>query len=155
MADDNGGGVSVILLGALAIVAAFAFVGCDPTTIAPTASTGQLAAGDVVITDARQMATMTGQEVSAQGVRVQHVGADEGFWVDLVGGRAWVQMLTVGESPFTVHDGDIVSFRGRVVAHDAVYPTTIRMCSRAEEQALAAQTTHIEVPVGAMTFGVG
>ena len=96
-----------------------------------------------------------GEEVAAQGVKVAHVAADEGFWMDLVGGRVWVELIGSGESPYTVRDGDIVSFTGRIVPHGPTYPAPLGMCSQADYDALSAQPSHIEVPYDALAFGVG
>lgn len=153
---DRGGGISGVFLGALAAVLTFGFVSCsDGPGVMPAAATGSLTAGGVIITNSAQMATMPGEDVAAMGVRVQHVAADEGFWVDLVGGRVWVQLITPGESPYLVRDGDIISFRGRVVAHNDAFPNGLGMCTPADAAALAAEDTHIDVPVNALAFGVG
>jgi len=154
MADGRGGGISTVLLGALLLVAALAFVGCDAEPAADGGA-GSLSSGDRVINSEPEMAQVPGQDVAAQGVRVQHVAADEGFWVDLVGGRVWVTLAGPGESPYTVRDGDLISFRGKVIAHNADYPNGLGMCSQGDYDALAAQATHIDVPMNSLSFGVG
>lgn len=153
MANKSGGGISTVFLGGLAVLLALAFVGCDD--IVPTGPTGSLSASDVQIENVSQMTQLVGQEVAAQGVRVDHVAADEGFWVDLVGGRIWVQLIGPGESPYTVRDGNIVSFRGRIVSHGPSFPAPLGMCSQQDYDDLSAQPTHIEVPFDALAFGVG
>jgi hypothetical protein len=154
MADGKGGGISGVFLGALLLVAALTYVGCQDEPAASGAS-GTLSSGAQVINDEPDLARVPGQDVAAQGVRVQHVAADEGFWVDLAGGRVWVTLTGPGESPYTVRDGDVVSFQGRVIAHNGDYPNGLGMCSQGDYDALAAQTTHIEVPMSSLSFGVG
>lgn len=156
MADGERTGIGLVFLVALAAVVLVAFIGCgDGSEPAATGPSGAISSGDVVIKDDAQMAQMVGQDVAAQGVRVQHVAADEGFWVDLVGGRVWVQLSGIGESPYTVRDGDVVSFRGKVLAHDRTFPNGLGMCSQQDWDALAALPTHISVPYDSLSFGVG
>lgn len=155
MADGNQGGVSVLFLGALVVLGGLAFVSCDADFLGNATTPDAVGSGDVTITDGRAPAAVVGQVVTAAGARVAHVAADEGFWVDLGGQRVWVQLLTVRESAYTVRAGDVVSFRGTVVAHDDAYPRTLAMCTPADAVALAAQDTHIEVPAADLAFGVG
>lgn len=129
----------------LALVGLAAFAGCEFPLITP-------AAADPLTS---QLMTQPGRVVVAQGVRVQHVAADEGFWVNLDGDRVWVQLTTRRESPFVVRDGDVVSFRGTVVAHDRTFPDGLGMCSPADARAVAAEATHVAVPVRSLSFGVG
>jgi hypothetical protein len=155
MADGGRGGISTVFLGALLLlVAVLAFVGCDAEP-APDGGSGSVTSGYRVINSEPEMAQVPGQDVAAQGVRVQHVAADEGFWVDLGGGRVWVTLTGPGESPYTVRDGDVISFRGKVIAHNADYPRGLGMCSQGDYDALAAQATHITVPMSSLSFGVG
>lgn len=154
MAGEKGRGLSTVFLAGLLLVGAFAYVGCDDDVTAAAAS-GSLTSGDRVIGNEGDMAQVPGEDVAAQGVRVQHVAADEGFWVDLVGGRVWVTLTGPGESPYTVRDGDVVSFHGRVVTHGPAYPSGLGMCSQGDYDALARQATHIDVPMSSLSFGVG
>lgn len=157
MASGSGGGFSTLLVGGLAaLVLVVALGGCNTGTTTTTTD-GSLTAipDDVQIQNVAQMTQMVGQEVAAQGVRVAHVAADEGFWLDLVGGRVWVELIGQGESPYTVHDGNVVSFQGQIVPHGPTYPAPLGMCSQADYDALSAQSSHIEVPYNSLSFGTG
>lgn len=159
MASDSGGGLSTLLVGGLAaLVLVVALGGCNNSGTTTTTTSGSLTAvpQDVRIQNVAQMTQMAaGQEVAAQGVRVAHVAADEGFWLDLVGGRVWVTLIGQGESPYTVRDGDVVSFQGQIVSHGPSYPAPLGMCSQADYDALSAQSSHIEVPFDSLSFGTG
>ncbi|MGD9527222.1 hypothetical protein [Pseudonocardia sp.] len=157
MANQSGGGVSTVLLLGLAGLIVLGLIGCSntATTAPPSGQTLTAIPDDVQIQNVAQMTQMAGEEVAAQGVRVDHVAADEGFWLDLVGGRVWVTLVGSGESPYTVRDGDVVSFQGRIVPHGPTYPAPLGMCSQADYDALSAQPSHIEVPYDALAFGVG
>ena len=98
-----------------------------------------------------------GRKVSAFGVRVTSVDADEGFWVDAGGRRVWVQLETLTESPYTVLPGQTVSFTGRVIPHEPNWPDLIDFCHdrHASAQELSRQGAHVAVPVDALSFGVG
>lgn len=65
-----------------------------------------------------RLAPYAGQTVTATGVLVQSVVADEGFWVGRdATDRVWVQLrISTAESRDQVRAGDQVSFRGTVVA---------------------------------------
>jgi hypothetical protein len=68
------------------------------------------------------MTNYVGRRVSAFGLRVTSVDADEGFWVEKDGRTAWIQILTSTESPYTVLPGQIVSLSGSVYPHDRGSP---------------------------------
>jgi hypothetical protein len=103
------------------------------------------------------MTDYVGRRVSAFGLKVTTVDADEGFWVTKDGRKAWVQLETATESPYTVRPGDVVSFSGRVLPHDPNFPSQIFFCP--DRQASAAELsktpTHFAVRVDALSFGVG
>ncbi|MGE3285319.1 MAG: hypothetical protein AB7J32_04335 [Pseudonocardia sp.] len=157
MANQSGSGVSPLLLLGIAGLIVLGFIGCSNTAnpAPPSGQTLTAIPDDVQIQNVAQMTQMAGEEIAAQGVKVAHVAADEGFWMDLVGGRVWVELIGSGESPYTVRDGDIVSFTGRIVPHGPTYPAPLGMCSQADYDALSAQPSHIEVPYDALAFGVG
>ena len=98
-----------------------------------------------------------GRSVSAFGLQVTTVDADEGFWVTKGGRRAWIQLETATESPYTVRPGDTVSFSGRVLPHDPSFPSQIFFCPDRDASAaeLSRQPTHFAVRVDALSFGVG
>ena len=74
------------------------------------------------------MTNYVGRRVSAFGLKVTGVDADEGFWVQKGDRRAWVQLETSTESPYTVRVGDTVSLSGRVLPHDPNFPSQIMFC---------------------------
>jgi hypothetical protein len=103
------------------------------------------------------MTQYVGRRVSAFGLRVTGVDADEGFWVQKGDRRAWVQLETATESPYTVRVGDIVSLSGRVLPHNPDFPSQIMFCPDriASRQELSRTPTHFAVRVDALSFGTG
>jgi hypothetical protein len=103
------------------------------------------------------MTDYVGRRVTAAGLQVTTVDADEGFWVTKDGRKAWVQIETAVESPYTVRPGDVVSISGRVLPHDPNFPSQIFFCPdrQASAAALSKQPTHFAVRVDALSFGVG
>ena len=80
---------------------------------AAVSSVGQVAGPGGDLTSA------VGKTVTARGVVVQSVPADEGFWLGpSETDRVWVQLGGTGESGYVVRQGDRVEFTGRVVAND-------------------------------------
>jgi hypothetical protein len=98
-----------------------------------------------------------GRRISAFGLKVTTVDADEGFWVTKGDRKAWVQIETAVESPYTVRPGDVVSLSGRVLPHDPKFPSQIFFCPDRQASAaeLSRQPTHIAVRVDSLSFGVG
>jgi hypothetical protein len=149
----------------LLFLAGFVFIGVngvDPRgalgLVGVSDSDGQPGDGLVIPKDTPgELTQYVGRKVSAFAVRVTSVDADEGFWVDAGGKRVWVQLQTLGESSYTVQPGQVVSFTGRVLPHDANFPNTIDFCHdrHASAEELSRQGAHVAVPVDALTFGVG
>jgi hypothetical protein len=138
-------------------------VGSGDASLASYASAGDLAAAQaqpaLVWPDAmpEPMTSYVGRRVSAFGLKVTSVDADEGFWVQKGNRRAWIQLQTATESPYTVRVGDTVSLSGQVLTHNPDFPSQIFFCpdryaSRAE---LSNVPTHLAVRVDALSFGVG
>jgi hypothetical protein len=98
-----------------------------------------------------------GRRVSAFGLSVTGVDADEGFWVQKGGQRAWVQIETAFESPYTVRVGDTISLSGRILPHDPQFPSQIFFCPgrTASASELSQAPTHLAVKVDALSFGTG
>jgi hypothetical protein len=98
-----------------------------------------------------------GLRVNAFGLRVTGVDADEGFWVEKAGRRAWVQLQTLTESPYTVRVGDTVSLTGRVLPHSPDFPSKIFFCPGRTVSAteLSRQPEHLAVLVDSLKFGTG
>lgn len=103
------------------------------------------------------MTNYEGRRVSAFGLTVTSVDANEGFWVQRGDRRAWVQLETTTESPYTVKVGDTVSLSGRVLAHDPDFPSQIMFCPdrTVSRQELSRTPTHLAVRVDALSFGTG
>ena len=103
------------------------------------------------------MTDYVGRRVSAFGLTVTGVDADEGFWVEKNGRRAWIQIETATESPYTVRVGDVVSLSGRVLPHDPNFPSQIFFCPGRTVSAneLSHTPTHLAVKVDALKFGRG
>ncbi len=94
-----------------------------------------------------ELTGLVDEPVSGQGVVVQSVPADEGFWV---GGsdsdRVWVQLaVQPGESPFRVQPGDRLDLTGRVVAHDAGFAQQVGVDAAEGAEQLTRQAAHVEV----------
>jgi hypothetical protein len=105
-----------------------------------------------------------GDTVVANGLRVTGVDADEGFWVEKNGQRAWIQLLTTNtrppaESRQTVRVGEIWSVRGTVQRHNPDFPSTIYFCTGPEQQRSARELsgvpTHFAVAVEFLSPGYG
>jgi|1185.fasta_scaffold24005_2 hypothetical protein len=98
-----------------------------------------------------------GLKVNAFGLKVTGVDADEGFWVEKDGRRAWVQLQTSTESPYTVKVGDTVSLSGRVLPHSPDFPSKIFFCPgrTASATELSRQPEHFAVLVDSLSFGTG
>jgi hypothetical protein len=102
------------------------------------------------------LAGQNGERVTAVGVLVVSVPADEGFWVQVGSEQVWVQLQTAGtESPYTVRPGQTVSFTGTVVAHGPAYPVTVGANEPVDADRLVAQGAHVAVDMNSMEFGVG
>jgi hypothetical protein len=103
------------------------------------------------------MTNYVGRRVNAFGLKVTGVDADEGFWVQKGDRRAWVQIETAVESPYTVRVGDTVSLSGRVLPHDPDFPSQIFFCPGrfASSSELSRAPTHLAVKVDAVSFGTG
>ncbi len=101
---------------------------------------------------AGSLAGVTGQPVTATGVQVLSVPADEGFWVGSSDTqRVWVQLTgEAGESPYQVQEGDRVDFEGTVVAHDAGFPQQVGVDEAGGAAQLSQQAQHLEVAKGAV-----
>src|SRR5688500_6076656 len=83
--------------------------------------------------------------VTATAVLVVSVPADEGFWVEVGTDLVWVQLLTDGESWYTVRPGQTVSFNGTVVAHGPAFPATVGATEQPDADRLVAQGVHVAV----------
>ena len=103
------------------------------------------------------MTDYVGRRVSAFGLKVTTVDADEGFWVVKDGRKAWIELETATESPYTVRPGDTVSVSGRVLPHDPNFPSQIFFCPDrfASADELSKAPTHLAVRVDALSFGTG
>jgi len=78
---------------------------------------------------------------------VQHVDADEGFWVgNTRGDRIWVQLVgRPPESPYHVKEGDVVSFVGTVAPNRDHFAGRVGVDAAEGAAQLDAQGQHLDV----------
>ena len=95
---------------------------------------------------------ISGQQVTATGVRVLSVPADEGFWVgSSETQRVWVQLTgEAGESPYQVEEGDVVDFSAAVVAHDPSFTGQVGVDQAEGATQLTDQGQHLEAAKSAV-----
>ena len=92
-----------------------------------------------------------GQPARADGVRVQSVPADEGFWVGTSEtDRIWVQLTGTGESGYRVRRGDRVDFTGRVVPTPPGFAQRVGLSAADGAEQLQRQQAHLEVAKNAV-----
>ncbi|WP_214402653.1 hypothetical protein [Pseudonocardia lacus] len=126
-----------------------------PAAGAPTdGAAGSLSAGGTALLPLSASAgpdgaltALVGQDVTAQGVVVQSVPSDEGFWV---GGsetdRVWVQLtVPAGESPYTVQPGQRLDFTGPLTAHGADFAQRVGVDAAEGADQLTREAAHVEV----------
>ena len=93
-----------------------------------------------------ELTSVVGKTVTARGVVVQSVPADEGFWLGpSETDRVWVQLGGTGESGYVVRQGDRVEFTGRVVANDPGFAARVGVDSAEGADQLTRQAAHIAV----------
>ncbi len=149
-APDGGNGAS-------AVPPAGAGTGGDPAAGAAGAA-GTLTADGVPMLPVAQVAgpdgALTGQvgkPVTAEGVAVQSVPANEGFWVGTgEDDRVWVQLTGADESGYVVTAGDRVQFTGTVVNHDAGFAGQVGVDPAEGADQLTTQAAHVEVAKSAL-----
>jgi RNA polymerase sigma factor (sigma-70 family) len=128
----------------------------QPPVAAPTTT---VIPGDLSLTsEGRAILPLTGRPplsryagdpVRAQGVRVQQVAADEGFWVGTSPrDRVWVQLTGTRESRPRVQRGDRVSFTGRMVEHQPGFARRAGVTAGEGAGLLDQQGYHVEVSAG-------
>jgi RNA polymerase sigma factor (sigma-70 family) len=131
-------------------------LGGDPPPQPPVAAPTTVIPGDLRLTsEGRAILPLTGRPslsryagdpVRAQGVRVQQVAADEGFWVGTSPrDRVWVQLTGTRESRPRVQPGDRVSFTGRMVEHQPGFARRVRVTAGEGAGLLDQQGYHVEV----------
>jgi RNA polymerase sigma factor (sigma-70 family) len=132
-------------------------LGGDPPPQPPVAApTTTVIPGDLTLTSqGRAILPLTGRPplsryagdpVRAQGVRVQQVAADEGFWVGTSPrDRVWVQLTGTRESRPRVQRGDRVSFTGRMVEHQPGLARRVGVTASEGAGLLDQQGYHVEV----------
>ena len=131
-------------------------LGGDPPPQPPVAAPTTVIPGDLTLTsEGRAILPLTsrpplsryaGDPVRAQGVRVQQVAADEGFWVGTSPrDRVWVRLTGTRESRPRVQRGDRVSFTGRMVEHQPGFARRVGVTASEGAGQLDQQGYHVEV----------
>jgi hypothetical protein len=112
---------------------------------APMLPVAQVAGADGALTG------LVGRPVTAEGVAVQSVPANEGFWVGTgEDDRIWVQLTGADESGYVVTAGDRVRFTGTVVGHDAGFAGQVGVDPAEGAGQLTTQAAHVEAAKGAL-----
>ena len=134
--------------------------GAPGSSAAPSGGSAGAGGGQVVTADGRSvlalasgpdaataLAGLAGQPVTATGVRVLSVPADEGFWLGTSEAeRVWVQLTgEAGESPYQVQEGDLVDLEGSVVEHETAFPGEVGVDDAEGAQQLTEQAAHLTV----------
>jgi hypothetical protein len=125
-----------------------------PTPPAPPRPSADVFAGTVPILPApsgTRLANLVGREVTSDGVTVQSVPADEGFWIGHGADRLWVQLAVRTESPQHIRPGQTVQFRGRLVQNPPGFPQRVGLTAVDGAGQLQQQGVHILVPLAALT----
>ena len=98
-----------------------------------------------------ELTSQVGKTATAQGVLVQSVPADEGFWAGTSEtDRVWVQLSGTDESGYVVQQGDRVDFTGQITAHDPGFATQAGVDPAEGAEQLGQQGSHIEVAKSAL-----
>jgi hypothetical protein len=114
-----------------------AALSADGTSLLPLAQAA--GAGDV-------LTSQVGKAVTARGVLVQSVPADEGFWVGEDNtDRVWVQLSGSGESGYTVEQGDRVDFTGTMTAHEPAFAAQVGVDAAEGADQLTQEAAHVAV----------
>jgi hypothetical protein len=98
-----------------------------------------------------RLTPFTGREARSSGVTVESVPADEGFWIGHGTERLWVQLAAPGESAAHVRAGQMVAFRGRIVANPAGFAREIGLTSNEGAEQLERQGVHIVVALASLS----
>jgi len=92
------------------------------------------------------LSSYAGQQATGQGVLVQSVPADEGFWVgSSETDRVWVQLTGASESPFQVTAGQRVSFTSTVESTPSDFPAQLGVDEAEGAEQLMSQRQHLRV----------
>ncbi|MGI9119838.1 MAG: hypothetical protein ACR2G7_06935 [Acidimicrobiales bacterium] len=99
----------------------------------------------IAFSDTDRLAKMAGSRVEGDNLPVQSVPANEGFWLGCAGGRLWVQLTGVGESPEQVTPGQRLGFSGIVVANPDGFADSIGVDESEGATQVDQQRIHLEV----------
>ena len=126
-------------------------VAAPTTTVIPPGDRTLTSEGRAILplTGRPPLSRYAGDPVRAQGVRVQQVAADEGFWVGTSPrDQVWVQLTGTRESRPHVERGDRVSFTGRMVEHQPGFARRAGVTAGEGAGLLDQQGYHVEVSAG-------
>ncbi|MDQ3767468.1 MAG: sigma-70 family RNA polymerase sigma factor [Actinomycetota bacterium] len=104
----------------------------------------KIAGGPQTIASAAGLKPYVGQQVSGQGVVIESVPADEGFWIGNTQSRVFVRLTQPTESAFEASAGQHVSFQGTIVKSGPSFARRLGI-TRDEGAAELGQNPHIQV----------
>lgn len=100
-----------------------------------------------------ELASLVGEPVRADRVRVLDVPADEGFWVGRRGDPVWVQLRVRGESRMQVEPGERLTFVGELVSHGDGFIRRLDL-PREDHDRLQRLGTHVSVAPARISVGL-
>ncbi len=103
-----------------------------------------IAGGASKPTSASGLEPFVGQRVSGEGVVIESVPADEGFWIGSRQERVFVRLTQPTESGFNARAGQHVNFAGTIVSTKPGFAKRMRV-TRSEGAAELRQRPHIQV----------
>lgn len=102
-------------------------------------------AGQPLYAEQSHLMAVAGRTVTAQGVRVLAVPADEGFWVGQDNARIWVQLTGRGESPLQVKVNQTLTFEAEVTANTTAFLSDVGLEAGAGRAELERDGYHLTV----------
>jgi RNA polymerase sigma factor (sigma-70 family) len=99
----------------------------------------------VTASSPQELESQAGQGVEADGVLVDSVPADEGFWIRCGTLRLWVELAGSGESPVAVRTGQRVRLAGTLATNGHEEGRAPEVGTEEGVAELAAQRVHIDV----------
>ncbi|MGK5684119.1 hypothetical protein [Actinoplanes sp. URMC 104] len=155
--DDNTSAGTTTATPTAAATSAAATPGTATDTATATAEdgAGTVTAGGASLLGAggaQNLSANDGKQATGQGVKVQSVPADEGFWVgSSEQDRVWVQLTgTNGESYYKVKQDDTVNFSGTVTRAAEGFAAKTGVTAAEGADQLTEQGYYISVPASSV-----